>query len=110
MIFFRENMSRVQGRVGVHPLSQLNNGDSCRDISRSPQVDTQKECREENENGDKLLDSNDEGEATDMNLVKHLCSTVVDEVTGLPIQKITAMCGHTGKRDRMYIAQCNFSS
>ena len=33
--------------------------------------------------------------------MEHLCSTVVDEVTGLPIQKITVMSGDTGKLDRM---------
>ena len=42
-------------------------------------------------------DDCDEGEALDMNLVSHLCSTTIDPDTGLPKQKIAVMCGESGK-------------
>lgn len=36
-------------------------------------------------------------EATEMNLVQHLCSTTVDPATGLPTQYLTVICGDTGE-------------
>jgi hypothetical protein len=39
-------------------------------------------------------------EATEMILVKHLCSTTVDQATGLPTQKLTVLCGDSGEDDR----------
>ena len=38
-----------------------------------------------------------EVEATEMNLVNHLCSTTVDPATGLPTQNLTVICGDTGE-------------
>ena len=36
-------------------------------------------------------------DTADMNLIQHLCSTTTDPKTGLPTQKLTVMCGDSGK-------------
>ena len=56
---------------------------------------------EEEKNGtDKQNTHEEEDEdydTADMNLIQHLCSTTIDPKTGLPTQKLTVMCGDTGK-------------
>ena len=48
-------------------------------------------------------------DTADMNLIQHLCSTTIDPKTGLPTQKLTVMCGESGKinlricHDRIYV-------
>jgi hypothetical protein len=50
------------------------------------------------------LEEEDE-EAFEMTLVKHLCSTTVDPTSGLPTQNLTVMCGDTGET---YLSVINF--
>ena len=54
---------------------------------------------------DEASDQGDDGdEPVDMNLVKNLCYTTVDQVTGLPTQRITTICTDSGKK--MYRISC----
>ena len=75
---------------------------------------TSKDIQAENEKKDTdKQNTHEEEEAedydtADMNLIQHLCSTVIDPKTGLPSQKLTVMCGDSGKinqhicHDRIY--------
>ena len=42
-------------------------------------------------------DDDEDYDTADMNLIQHLCSTTIDPKTGLPTQKLTVMCGDSGK-------------
>ena len=69
-------------------------------VESSPEDD---EKAESNVNTD--VNTNEQGEeypTTDMNLVKHLCSTTINPSTGLPTQKLTVMCGDSGEIMMLY--------
>jgi len=42
-------------------------------------------------------EADEDYDTADMNLIQHLCSTTIDPKTGLPTQKLTVMCGDSGK-------------
>jgi len=59
------------------------------------------QAEEEKKDTDKqnAHEEEDDGDydTADMNLIQHLCSTTIDPRTGLPTQKLTVMCGDSGK-------------
>jgi len=67
-----------------------------RDSTQSPSAEAEEE--------DDASDQVDGDEPVDMNLVKHLCYTTVNPVTGLPTQRITTICTDSGKT--MYKISC----
>ena len=65
---------------------------------QSPPADAEDESNDKIDNAH--TNTNEQGEdyeTADMNLVKHLCSTTIDLATGLPVQKLTVMCGESGE-------------
>ena len=102
--FFFRPSSHGDGEGSVHRLGvveKCSGGDSLQADDLDGESD-----------GDEIVDTdchearlgNDEREleeeATEMILVKHLCSTTVDPATGLPTQKLTVLCGDSGEADR----------
>lgn len=100
LIYYKPGSSVVGSIDHQHQASEK------RDSKHSPSVEAEEE--------DDASDRGDDGdEPVDMNLVKHLCYTTVNPVTGLPTQRITTICTDSGKtiiRFHVYLHFCSLTS
>ena len=90
MIYFLPNESVIEG-----PINKASGG---KDDTQRPSEERGGNGGNNSDVGESTDDEDEENEAADMNQVKHLCSTTVDPATGLPVQKLTIICGESGKR------------
>lgn len=67
--------------------------------AESSSEDTQAEDKKNDTDKQNMHEGEDDEDydTADMNLIQHLCSTTIDPKTGLPTQKLTVMCGDSGK-------------
>ena len=75
-------------------MTRLGDGNnaSCEDGATAPAQSLPAAAKGGNNSND---DEEEYHESMDMNLVHHMCSTTVDESTGLPVQELTVICGAT---------------
>lgn len=92
MIFFRRSGGRFSSST-----TRLDNGEQRQDGDNFGGGDNDRAAQSppndatEDDDGEERPE-----EEADMNRVQHLCSTTIDKSTGLPVQKITVMCGTSG--------------